>query len=65
MRSGCSPAWRLKEGLELVLGWRISGEVIGKRPLKSGVRGGFGCLMAGGLALALDFGGLVLFGILV
>jgi hypothetical protein len=58
----------LNEGLELVLGCMISGETSGKRPLKQGVLGGFGRLMAGGLALALalSLGGLgCFFGILV
>jgi hypothetical protein len=53
----------LNEGLELVLGWSISGETIGNNQLKRGVLGGFGRLMAGGLALRL--GGLGCFGILV
>ena len=53
----------MNDGLELVLGCMISGETIGNRPLKRGVLGGFGRLMAGGLALRL--GGLGCFGILV
>lgn len=41
----------------------ISGEIVGKKPLKRGVLGGFGRLMAGGLALRLD--SLDFFGILI
>jgi hypothetical protein len=53
----------LNEGLELVLGCIISGVNGGKRPLKRGVLGGFGRLMAGGLVLRL--GGLGCLGIVV
>jgi hypothetical protein len=42
----------------------ISGKTSRNRPLKQGVLGGFDPLIAGGLALALDFDGLVCFGIL-
>ena len=67
LRFGCSPAWRLNDGLELVLGCMISGEIVGKTPLKRGVLGGFGRLMAGGLALRLGgfFGILILVCVLV
>jgi len=41
----------------------ILGEIVEKTPLKRGVLGGFGRLMAGGLALRL--GGLGFFGILI
>jgi len=63
LRFDCSPACRLNEGLELVLGCMISGETIGTSRLEQGVLGGFGRFLAGGLALA--FGGFVCFGILV
>lgn len=66
LRFGCSPAWRLNEGFELVLGCMISGEASGNRPLGQGVLGGFGRFIADGLAFAFDFGGLgCFFGILV
>ena len=63
LRSGCSPACRLNEGLELVLGFMISGETIGIRPLEYGVLGRFGRLRLSGSALSLD--GLNWFGIVV
>ena len=65
LRFGCSPTWRLNDGLELVLGCMISGEIVGKMPLKRGVLGGFGRLVACGSALTLRFGGLRCSGILV
>lgn len=53
----------MNDGLELVLGCMISGEIVGKRLLKRGVLGGFGRFMADCLALRL--GGLNCFGMLV